>query len=59
MDCKTETVPAQQSKAGVTPAGNEAHVDHIIPSSKGGDGAPPNGQVLCRDCNLRKSDKIQ
>ncbi|NOK23640.1 HNH endonuclease, partial [Corallococcus carmarthensis] len=54
--CGTETVPAQQSKKGVTPPGNETHVDHVQPKSKGGEGAPGNGQVLCRDCNLEKSD---
>jgi RHS repeat-associated protein len=55
--CKVETVPPKQSKKGVTPPDNEAHIDHIIPKSKGGDGAPSNGQVLCRKCNLRKSNK--
>lgn len=54
--CGVETVPAKQSQRGVTPPGNEAHVDHVIPQSKGGDGSPSNGQVLCRDCNLDKSD---
>jgi hypothetical protein len=48
--------PAQSQK-GVTPPGNEGHVDHIIPKSQGGDGSPSNGQLLCRDCNLAKSDK--
>jgi hypothetical protein len=54
--CGQATVPAQQSRAGVTPPGNETHVDHIIAKSKGGDGSPSNGQVLCRDRNLKKSD---
>jgi RHS repeat-associated core domain len=52
--CGKETVPAQQSRAGVTPSGDETHVDHVIPKSKNGNGSPDNGQVLCRDCNLKK-----
>jgi uncharacterized protein RhaS with RHS repeats len=54
--CGTETVPGQRHTKGVTPPGNETHVDHRDPRSRGGSGTPPNGQVLCRDCNLEKSD---
>lgn len=35
----------------------KAHLDHVIPISKGGDSTPQNMQVLCRTCNLSKSDK--
>ncbi len=56
--CGQPTVPAQQSQSGVTPPGNETHVDHIIPQSQNGDGSPSNGQVLCRTCNLQKSDTL-
>jgi len=31
------------------------HVDHIKPLSKGGDNAPWNLQILCRDCNFIKA----
>lgn len=55
--CGVETVPPQKHEKGVTPPPNEAHVDHKVPRSKGGDGSPENGQVLCRECNLEKSDK--
>ncbi len=56
-NCGAETVPPQQHQKGVTPPGNETQVDHVVPKSKGGDGDPENGQVLCRDCNREKSDK--
>ncbi|MCL4510010.1 MAG: HNH endonuclease [Bacteroidetes bacterium] len=32
--------------------------DHTIPVAKGGGNSPENVQILCRECNLRKSDKI-
>ncbi|WP_422724032.1 HNH endonuclease [Hyalangium rubrum] len=38
---------------------NEAHVDHVIPRAKGGTNDPENGQVMCRECNIKKSDKEQ
>jgi hypothetical protein len=37
---------------------DKAHIDHIIPISKGGKTEPLNLQVLCRTCNLSKGDKI-
>lgn len=56
--CGKEVVPGQKSTKGVAPPPNEKQRDHIIPKSQGGDGDPSNGQVLCRGCNLEKSDKL-
>jgi hypothetical protein len=55
--CGVQTVPGERHRRGVTPPNNETHKDHVISRSKGGAGLPENGQVLCRACNLDKSDK--
>lgn len=39
--------------------GVKLHVDHIIPVSKGGHTVPENLRVLCENCNLGKSDKME
>ena len=36
---------------------DEMEGDHIKPWSKGGHTSPENCQMLCRECNRRKSDK--
>jgi len=56
--CDVKTVAAKKSELGVTPPKNEAQVDHIYPKSKGGNTTPENTQILCRDCNIKKSNKI-
>jgi len=38
-------------------AENEFHADHIKPHSNGGQTTLANGQVLCAECNLKKSGK--
>jgi len=35
----------------------ECHADHIEPHSKGGETIIANGQLLCENCNLTKSNK--
>ena len=55
-NCGVGTIPSKKSQKGVRPSPRETQVDHIVPKSKGGRGAPDNGQVLCRKCNRTKSD---
>ncbi len=38
--------------------GDAPEIDHIIPLAKGGQHIESNLQVLCRNCNIAKSDKI-
>jgi len=54
--CGEPLVPATQSRGGVSPAKNEARVDHMDAKANGGSGDPSNGQGLCVDCNGEKSD---
>ena len=35
---------------------NEMHGDHIVTWSKGGKTTLDNGQMLCKDCNLKKGN---
>ncbi len=37
---------------------SEMHADHVVPHSKGGQTSVANGQPLCKDCNLRKSNSL-
>jgi membrane protease subunit (stomatin/prohibitin family) len=55
-NCGVETTPGKKSQKGVRPPANERQHDHKIPVSKGGTRDPSNGQILCRECNLEKSD---
>jgi RHS repeat-associated protein len=56
--CGRETTPGQKSAKGVKPLGSEGQTDHIHPKSKGGTNEPSNAQHLCRDCNIKKSNKV-
>jgi hypothetical protein len=56
-NCGKEVFPGKKSQRGIRPPDNERHRDHIIPKSKGGDGSPSNGGILCRNCNIEKGNK--
>jgi RHS repeat-associated protein len=56
--CGTKTSPAKKSEKGVSPPKDETQVDHIYPRSQGGNTTKENTQILCRDCNIQKSDKL-
>lgn len=55
--CGVDVIKPQKHTKGVTPPTDEGQVDHMTAKSKGGSGTPDNGQLLCRDCNLEKSDR--
>jgi RHS repeat-associated protein len=57
-NCGLEVNRAPQSQKGVPTPKDAGQVDHIFPESKGGDGSPENGQILCPTCNNAKSDKL-
>jgi 5-methylcytosine-specific restriction endonuclease McrA len=38
--------------------GNTYHLDHIIPSSKGGDNSLDNCQILSKDVNMAKGNLL-
>jgi len=50
-------VRTEQHQKGVTPPSNEAHVDHVVPKSKGGSNSFGNAEVRSRENNLRKGNK--
>lgn len=38
--------------------GNDYHVDHVIPLSRGGSNGPENIVIACPTCNCSKNDKL-
>lgn len=46
------------AECGKSVSEDEFEADHIIPHSRGGKTKISNGQILCAECNRRKSDSI-
>ena len=51
--------PPEKSMKGITPSPDEWQIDHIIPKSMGGTNSFSNAQVLSREENRLKWDKIK
>ncbi|MFQ3583430.1 MAG: HNH endonuclease [Cyanobacteriota bacterium] len=43
---------------GKTASQAKLQIDHIVPIAHGGSNDISNLQTLCRDCNLRKKDRL-
>jgi 5-methylcytosine-specific restriction endonuclease McrA len=55
--CQTCGIKVHDRHTGNWNTPDKAHIDHIIPISKGGNSEPKNLRILCRTCNLSKHDK--
>jgi 5-methylcytosine-specific restriction endonuclease McrA len=56
-ECRRCGVSVHDESTGNWNTHDKAHIDHIIPLSKGGPSTLDNLQTLCRTCNLSKSAK--
>lgn len=45
-------------KCTICGSDKKLEIDHIFPYSKGGTNDPSNLQVLCKPCNIKKSNKL-
>jgi 5-methylcytosine-specific restriction endonuclease McrA len=58
-ECQSCGIKVHDRSSGDWNTPDKAHIDHIIPISKGGNSEPNNLQTLCRTCNLSKHNKIE
>jgi 5-methylcytosine-specific restriction endonuclease McrA len=57
--CQSCGIKVHDRRTGDWNTPDKAHIDHVIPISKGGNSEPSNLQTLCRTCNLSKNDKVE
>jgi 5-methylcytosine-specific restriction endonuclease McrA len=57
-ECQCCGIKVHDRRTGDWNTYDKAHIDHVVPISHGGNSEPSNLQVLCRTCNLSKSNKI-
>jgi 5-methylcytosine-specific restriction endonuclease McrA len=57
--CQSCGIKVHDRNSGDWNTPDKAHIDHIIPISKGGNSEPNNLQILCRTCNLSKHNKVE
>jgi len=57
-DIRAEVIRRDGGRCVLCGAESDLHIDHIIPFSIGGSTHVDNLQVLCKPCNLSKSNKI-
>jgi 5-methylcytosine-specific restriction endonuclease McrA len=55
--CQSCGIKVHDRNTGDWNTQDKAHIDHIVPISKGGNSEPKNLRILCRTCNLSKRDK--
>lgn len=58
QDVKAAVWQRDQGQCAECGASEYLEFDHVIPFSKGGANTEGNVQLLCRSCNLSKSDRI-
>ena len=56
---RNEVWGRDEGKCVICGSQDNLHFDHIIPLSRGGGYTSKNIQILCSNCNLKKSNKIQ
>ena len=57
-EVRTEVWNRDEGKCAQCKANQDLQFDHIVPFSKGGSNSTLNIQLLCGNCNRKKSDRV-